>query len=264
MMRQRPRTASEGRRLHLASLLANAAQPTPAPGRGPAFFDIGLVGLADALRRVRPAVHLPLGPGLTPAPTIEGVAEYFEAEVRRHQPRGPYLLGGYCFGGLVALETARRLAAAGDEVRWLLMVETPCPTPALTHVHRLRGAALALRKPAELVRFARRRLLGPEDAPSLPSRPGAGPFYQWTSRLLANYSVAPFDLPVTLCFAARSREQFLPRLGWEERSRRGLEVEVVDATHEDIGRAPGLARHVLAQLAVRAGASTPGERAEEW
>ncbi|GAB4195551.1 MAG: hypothetical protein Tsb002_28130 [Wenzhouxiangellaceae bacterium] len=40
------------------------------------------------------------------------------------QPQGPYSLLGYSYGGVVALETARQLVEAGDEVGFLLMVDT--------------------------------------------------------------------------------------------------------------------------------------------
>src|SRR5271169_4879378 len=39
--------------------------------------------------------------------TVEEMAENYLSEVRKVQPTGPYFLGGYCFGGLVAFEMAR-------------------------------------------------------------------------------------------------------------------------------------------------------------
>jgi hypothetical protein len=43
-------------------------------------------------------------------------------DVRATQPRGPYRLGGLCNGGLVALEIARRLIAAGEQVERLFLL----------------------------------------------------------------------------------------------------------------------------------------------
>ena len=62
------------------------------------------------------AVH-PLGFDGRPAPpTIEAMAAAHLETLRAAQPHGPYRLGGYCNGGLVAYETARLLCAAGETV----------------------------------------------------------------------------------------------------------------------------------------------------
>jgi amino acid adenylation domain-containing protein len=70
---------------------------------------------------------------------IEGGAEYTSveemareclAELRAVQPKGPYLLGGHCLGGIAALEIARMLTADGEEVKLLFLVDTERPTPS--------------------------------------------------------------------------------------------------------------------------------------
>ncbi len=49
----------------------------------------------------------------------------------RLQPHGPYLLGGYSGGGVVALEMAHKLADAGEQTTELVMLDTfhPHTTP---------------------------------------------------------------------------------------------------------------------------------------
>ena len=70
------------------------------------------------------AVH-PLGFDGRPAPpTIEAMAAAHLETLRAAQPHGPYRLGGYCNGGLVAYETARLLCAAGETVEALVLVAT--------------------------------------------------------------------------------------------------------------------------------------------
>jgi amino acid adenylation domain-containing protein len=54
--------------------------------------------------------------------TIEQMAEHYLAAMRRLQPQGPYQIGGYCFGGNVAYEMARRLEAQGERVRLLVLM----------------------------------------------------------------------------------------------------------------------------------------------
>ena len=56
--------------------------------------------------------------------TVERLAELYLGEIRAKQPTGPYLLGGYSFGAIVAFDMARQLTAAGQEVGLLVLVDT--------------------------------------------------------------------------------------------------------------------------------------------
>lgn len=55
---------------------------------------------------------------------IEDMAALYIKEIQRAQPEGPYLLGGYCMGGTVALEIAQQLCAQDQEVALLVFFET--------------------------------------------------------------------------------------------------------------------------------------------
>ncbi|MFZ0816606.1 MAG: alpha/beta fold hydrolase [Candidatus Sulfotelmatobacter sp.] len=55
---------------------------------------------------------------------IEDMAEYYLDALNQLQPQGSCALIGYSFGGLVAFEMARRLAAAGKNVALLVLVDT--------------------------------------------------------------------------------------------------------------------------------------------
>lgn len=65
--------------------------------------------------------------GLQEWPSIEDMAASYIADLRSHQPSGPYLLGGYCFGGVVAYEMARRLEAQGHKVALLALINCSPP-----------------------------------------------------------------------------------------------------------------------------------------
>lgn len=54
----------------------------------------------------------------------EMVDRYCQA-VRDEQPTGPYQLGGWSMGGIVAFEIARRLTEAGERVSRLILIDTP-------------------------------------------------------------------------------------------------------------------------------------------
>lgn len=66
--------------------------------------------------------------GSPAAETVEEMAAYELAQIRELQPRGPYYIAGFCAGGTIAFESARQLAAAGEEVARLLLFGSPFPT----------------------------------------------------------------------------------------------------------------------------------------
>jgi thioesterase domain-containing protein len=60
-------------------------------------------------------------------PGVVDMATQHLRDLRAHRPRGPYLLGGFCIGGLIAYEMARRLRAAGEEVPFVAMIDPELP-----------------------------------------------------------------------------------------------------------------------------------------
>ncbi|HKP29378.1 MAG TPA: amino acid adenylation domain-containing protein [Gemmatimonadales bacterium] len=105
--------------------------------------------LPQHLDRDRPVYLLPPagldGTGI-PA-SIEEMAERHLQQLREVQPRGPYLLGGNCNGGLVAFEMARRLVAAGDRVDMLLVIRSYAGDGSLRlprRLVRMLGAGLGM------------------------------------------------------------------------------------------------------------------------
>jgi amino acid adenylation domain-containing protein len=63
----------------------------------------------------------------TALPTVEEMATQHLRDLREHCPRGPYLLGGFCIGGLIAYEMARRLRSAGEQVPFVALVDPEMP-----------------------------------------------------------------------------------------------------------------------------------------
>jgi len=56
--------------------------------------------------------------------TVEEMAAFYIKEIRAVQPEGPYNIGGYSLGGLIAFEMARQLQADGQEVGVLALLDT--------------------------------------------------------------------------------------------------------------------------------------------
>lgn len=59
-----------------------------------------------------------------PFTRIEDMAAHYISEIRLVQPEGPYLLGGYCFGGEVVYEMARQLQSQGEKVLLLAIISS--------------------------------------------------------------------------------------------------------------------------------------------
>jgi acyl-CoA synthetase (AMP-forming)/AMP-acid ligase II/thioesterase domain-containing protein/acyl carrier protein len=58
---------------------------------------------------------------------IETIAARYVAAVRAQQSRGPYFIGGYCFGGSVAFEMAQQLRRQGEDIALLALVDAYAP-----------------------------------------------------------------------------------------------------------------------------------------
>ncbi len=111
----------------------------PQGGKPPMFFVHAVDGgvfyyreLARLLGSDQPLYAIQ-SPGLEsdrPIPaTVEDMAITYIDALHRQFPGGPYLLGGYSFGGLVAYEMACRLEAAGTPATHLALIDTtPRPT----------------------------------------------------------------------------------------------------------------------------------------
>jgi amino acid adenylation domain-containing protein len=114
----------------------------PGAGAGPASFWVHPAGgnvlcyhaLARAMGSDRPMYAFQaagLGGEQAPLTTVEDMAELYLQALKRVQPSGPYLIGGWSSGGVIAFELARRLEAAGDTVQALVLVDAPPPNAGL-------------------------------------------------------------------------------------------------------------------------------------
>lgn len=58
---------------------------------------------------------------------IQAVSRLYLNEMKRRQPEGPYYIGGWSAGGVIAYEVCQQLLADGDVVERLLLLDSPCP-----------------------------------------------------------------------------------------------------------------------------------------
>jgi thioesterase domain-containing protein/acyl carrier protein len=91
----------------------------------------GVVGLAHLARALGPAYPVyafesrGLGDGEIPLTDLRQIAAEYVADLRRFQPDGPHQLFGVCWGGMVVLEMARQLAAAGAAPSVAILLDPP-------------------------------------------------------------------------------------------------------------------------------------------
>src|SRR5262249_6963089 len=156
----------------------------------------------------QPVVSFGVWPVIHEKPAISLLVEHFLEETRKLQPRGPYLLGGFCFWGLVAYEVACKLAAAGEEVRLLCLVEAGCPGPEYRRLHPLRRVLLAVRRPDLLLRrLARTRS---KTAASATAATLADNYMALLRTAQQGYSPSSYPGPLTLICGDQSAHRFFP------------------------------------------------------
>jgi len=79
----------------------------------------------------------------TPLNSVEEMAQRYASAIQQQQPHGPFVLGGWSFGGAVACATAHQLLARGEKVSLVVLLDVyPLNTPnafaPLSDVHLLR------------------------------------------------------------------------------------------------------------------------------
>ena len=141
-----------------------------AGGTGRPFFVIhgaggnvlNLWGLARLLPSDRPIIGV-LAKGADgnepPLDAIPDMAALYVRALRTYQPQGPYLIGGYSGGGMIALEMARVLAAEGDRAALVVLFDTLDRLhPTFVDRWRYLGFNLVRHGPRALVPWARELL----------------------------------------------------------------------------------------------------------
>jgi len=65
--------------------------------------------------------------GTTPLYSIEAMAKQYIEEIRNVQPQGPYRLGGWSMGGVIAYEMVQQLIQQGEQVQQLALIDSHLP-----------------------------------------------------------------------------------------------------------------------------------------
>ncbi|KDR44587.1 acetoacetate--CoA ligase [Caballeronia glathei] len=287
---------STGRALPLATLLlaptiaqlaAAIDDGTPQPtevlvrmrdGNGrPLFFVHSVTGsvmecgtLVGTLQNGRPVYGLQalgLDGEAPPQRRVEEMAKTYVQKMRTVQPRGPYALVGYSFGGLIAFEIAQQLIGAGERLEMVCLLDTyvhesclpwmawlahqrDCvrrqvselrTLPATVRMRHLADKLMAAADHA-LMRFgraSRREEPEPDDLP--PVLRGIRAAF---SAAMKNYCPRPYEgspiLYVRAMVAQRERGDPLPL--WRRVARAGLIIAEVSGDHNEMIVEPNVKR----------------------
>ncbi len=184
--------------------------------------------------------------------TVELMAAHYLDEIRTVQAAGPYRLGGWCFGAVVAFEIAHQLRAAGDEVTLLALMGisafdfSELVSPAAWRRYRQASNTLderirfhvsaartmtAGKAAAYLVRTAARPVLRAIRGSGSPPRPEAA-----CSAAFDRYIPRAYEGRAFLVLAEKETAAYSddPQADWRGLCTEGVDVLVVPGDHQDV------------------------------
>lgn len=210
-----------------------------------------------------------------PPQTFESLVDHHYAAIKARFPDGPYIVGGWCMGGEVAMELARRLRSEGDQVPLVVMLQTehvsyPDYPSGTGSVARLRHAVLdrlgyelsTLRNMAssqrttylseQLLAKAVGKVTVPIERRLVPAFDKLGRSYRGSERyhrkrwmiadgaVYDDYTYPPYDGDVLVMYAKNQPRAIVPdpSLGWASTVTGTLHLAEIDGYHWNILREP--------------------------
>ncbi|HYP02761.1 MAG TPA: thioesterase domain-containing protein [Pyrinomonadaceae bacterium] len=277
----------------LASLLRERSHDNGAPalvgiqprGDGLPFFCVHPGGgnvlcykeLANHLGLERPFYGLQargLDENQVPHTRIEEMAAYYIGAIRTVQPDGPYLLGGWSMGGVIAYEMAQQLEAQGQQVSLLALMDAKPMQPVeddapfdeitlLTNFARDLGLSvdslklsadeLAGLNSEELLSYVLQRAIVegivPQDVQLAQAR-RLFEVFKINVQAMQSYRPQPSAFALTLLSAAEREDSEAPdeTMGWGALTSGEVEIHRVPGSHFTIVREPHV-RSLAEQLA---------------
>jgi amino acid adenylation domain-containing protein len=202
-----------------------------------------------------------------PHETIEEIAAFAINCMKVVQPSGPYFLGGYCYGGVIAYEMTRQIEAMGEEVALLAIFEGYAPIRSrflqnfkigalitfisnlpfwfsdfmhLDFAHRSDRIQRVLRnlKKSLLNRGTFTTGINLEDfldnSDNIPEIRRKVMETQLKASFI--YEPKPIKTKITLFRGRRLslRRSFDPKMGWGDLTREGVDIKMIDGSHLEV------------------------------
>jgi thioesterase domain-containing protein/acyl carrier protein len=138
---------------------------------------------------------------LEPWTSIEAMATHYLEEMRSVQPAGPYYLGGFCLGAVIAFEMARQLQGGGQSVGLLAALDASGPRCNKSAGEYMSFAVQGLlRDPLGLIRYLISTRLRPKLRPAADPavETATSPAVVWANcRAFEQYEPQPYRGRVT-------------------------------------------------------------------
>jgi len=193
--------------------------------------------------------------------TVQEIARFYLAEIRKVQPAGPYYFIGFSFGGFVAYEMAQDLHQAGEEVAMLGMIDSlimgsaaasgQAAAPAgpargssstlMAHFKKtLSPSGLSYARDKIIRRAFRLAYVGLEKLRRpIPLFLQRAEDVNWYAGV--RYVPGPCSSKLTLFFSNESIEDGRAQLEfWQSLARGGAEVRPIEGPHDDLMWQPGV------------------------
>jgi syringomycin synthetase protein SyrE len=186
------------------------------------------------------------------------IAQDAVATLREMQPAGAgYRIAGYSMAGLIAYEVAGLLAAQGEEIEWLGLVDTYSPKTAArefsiaVYLERCRGRSLRASVASALARVRTESTVRYVDVAAKMSRRPLDRFDELGARrLMRGYTPTGHKVPLDLFVTQASSEKAVPLLGWSEIHPGPVQIREIGGDHMSIMQGDSARR--LADALVRA------------
>jgi amino acid adenylation domain-containing protein len=199
--------------------------------------------------------------------TMEEIAAHYIKEIMARNPDGPYAIGGYSFGGLIAFEMSKQWKAMGKDVILTCMFDScayesfslqPLPKRVILKSHeifmRIVWALIFMTKEPKIViqnkiRYAQILFRQFLDKFSSKKEVPKDKYTEYSKRATQMYNTAfnkyrltPYDGRVDV-FRSKKQTYYMPDfkyLGWKPYARQGVVVHEVPGYHLDMFKSPNV------------------------
>jgi amino acid adenylation domain-containing protein/FkbM family methyltransferase len=206
--------------------------------------------------------------GEAPDHSVEAMASRYIEQMRAIQADGPYLIGGWSMGGVIAYEMARQLVEQGQTVGLLALFDTGLPPSAEVRNARLKldDADMLYLIMSEMLSETIElspetlRLLGPDEqlqfimeqarkankmVPDYQLQQARRHFevFKNSVNAVSDYQAHPYTGRIVVFRSSQATGEAPPDLarGWDRLAQAGVEVHIVPGTHQQMLSEPHVA-----------------------
>lgn len=183
--------------------------------------------------------------------SVEDMAGAYLDQLLMHKPGGPYFLGGFSFGGVLAFEMAVQLTKLGHKVPLVIMFDSFAMTePFRWHnsLYRIVKSDLLVPVAMKVIKLFKSAVCESFILAGRPTPVSLRPFYiiNTYAKLIKNYKPGTFD-GKTVLFRATENHSVLKNLGWDGHVS-NLEVIPLQAGHLTILKNPDCVNRIQTEI----------------